>query len=162
MELGLSSDGAQWKAEARFTGEGREFSSLVRDLEINDTGISFTTEIGGADVKFVGKLNDKELGGTLEAFHSGSQVGTGAWSLTWRGSLQAVAPVAMLQADPNFNTQVAQPAYTRKHPKVLFDEAHNNHHTTTGRYKPFVDLISNDGYQVAPNKEVLKEGAQRL
>ena len=153
MELRLSSDGAQWKAEARFTGEGREFSNPLRDLKINDAGISFTTEIGGADVKFIGKLNSKELGGTLEAFQRGSRVGTGTWFLTWRGSLQEVAPVAMLQADPDFNTQVAQAAYMRKPPKVLFDEAHNNHHTTTGRYKPFVDLISNDGYQVAPNKK---------
>ena len=57
------------------------------------------------------------------------------------------------QADPNFNSKVDRPAYTSSHPKVLFDEAHNNFHTTTGRYKPFVDLISNDGYQVTPNKE---------
>jgi hypothetical protein len=153
MELRLSRDGAQWNAEVRFTGEGREFSNPVRDLNIKDTGITFTTEIGGAEVKFVGKLSGKELGGTLEAFQNRSRVGTGAWSLTWRGSLQAVAPVALLQADPNFNVQVAQPAYTPKHPKVLFDEAHNNHHTTTGRYKPFVDLIRNDGYDVTPNKE---------
>jgi hypothetical protein len=35
----------------------------------------------------------------------------------------------------------------------LFDEAHNNFHTAGGRYKPFADLIANDGYQVAPNKQ---------
>lgn len=36
---------------------------------------------------------------------------------------------------------------------VLFDEAHNNFHTASGRYKPFADLITNDGYQVTPNKQ---------
>ena len=56
-------------------------------------------------------------------------------------------------ADPNFDARVARPAYTRNHPKVLFDEAHNNFHTTTGRYKPFADLITNDGYSVTSNKE---------
>jgi hypothetical protein len=56
-------------------------------------------------------------------------------------------------ADPNFDAKVARPAYTKSRPKVLFDEAHNNFHTTTGRYKPFVDLIVNDGYTVTPNKE---------
>ena len=54
-------------------------------------------------------------------------------------------------ADPNFDTKVAKPAFPAKHPKVLFDEAHNNFHTATGRYKPFADLITNDGYQVTPN-----------
>ena len=56
-------------------------------------------------------------------------------------------------ADPSFNTRVVRPAYTRSHPKVLFDEAHNNFHTTGGRYKGFADLITNDGYHVTPNKE---------
>lgn len=56
-------------------------------------------------------------------------------------------------ADSNFNTKVTRPAYTNEHPKVLFDEAHKNIHTADGLYKPFVSLITNDGYQVVPNKE---------
>lgn len=56
-------------------------------------------------------------------------------------------------ADPNFDARVAHPAYTKNGPRVLFDEAHNNFHTASGRYKPFADLITNDGYQVTPNKE---------
>jgi len=55
-------------------------------------------------------------------------------------------------ADSNFEAKVARPAYRDKHPRVLFDEAHNNFQTTKGGYKPFVDLISNDGYQVTPSK----------
>src|ERR1041385_2088537 len=56
-------------------------------------------------------------------------------------------------ADPNFDAKVADPAYTKNGPKVLFDEAHHNFHTTTGRYKPFADLMGNDGYQLTPNKQ---------
>ena len=56
-------------------------------------------------------------------------------------------------ADPNFNTRVDRPAYKKKGPKVLFDEAHNNFHTAGGRYKPFADLITSDGYRVTPNKQ---------
>ncbi|MCA1631643.1 MAG: hypothetical protein LC785_09985 [Acidobacteria bacterium] len=56
-------------------------------------------------------------------------------------------------ADPNFDTKVAKPAYAKsRHPKVLFDEAHNNFHTAGGRYKPFADLITSDGYAVTPNR----------
>ena len=34
---------------------------------------------------------------------------------------------------------------------VFLDEAHNNFHTAGGRYKPFADLLKNDGYAVTPN-----------
>jgi hypothetical protein len=56
-------------------------------------------------------------------------------------------------ADLEFNTIVEHPAYTKNYPRVLFDEAHNNFHTSTGRYKPFADLISSDGYQVIRNRK---------
>ncbi len=68
-------------------------------------------------------------------------------------SVFAANTKAQQQPDPDFDVTVKQPAYTKKKPKVLFDEAHNNFHTTEGRYKPFVQLITNDGYQVTPNKE---------
>jgi hypothetical protein len=45
-------------------------------------------------------------------------------------------------------------------PRVLFDEAHHNHHTAGGRYKPFADLITNDGYDVQPNQQPFS--AERL
>jgi hypothetical protein len=61
------------------------------------------------------------------------------------------------QADPNFDTKVARPAYTTTHPKVLFDEAHNNFHTVSARYKPFADLATNDGYVLTPNKEKFQQ-----
>ena len=60
----------------------------------------------------------------------------------------ASSALAQQIADPEFDIHVARPAYTKNYPRVLFDEAHNNFHTTTGRYKPFADLIVNDGYHV--------------
>lgn len=56
-------------------------------------------------------------------------------------------------ADPDFDTRVARPAYRGARPKVLFDEAHNNFHTTRGRYKGFAELVANDGYRVTPGTE---------
>ena len=56
-------------------------------------------------------------------------------------------------ADPNFKPDVANPAYTKNPPRVMFDEAHNNFHTSTGRYKPFTDLLMNDGYRFVINRQ---------
>lgn len=55
--------------------------------------------------------------------------------------------------DSNFDVKVARPAYAKKQPKVLFDEAHHNFHTADGRYQPFATLITNDGCIVTPNKQ---------
>ncbi len=66
---------------------------------------------------------------------------------------------AQQRPDPNFNIAVEQPAFTKNYPRVLFDEAHNNFHTTTGRYKPFADLINNDGYHVAVNRKPFTRAA---
>lgn len=60
--------------------------------------------------------------------------------------------VAQQTADPSFKVQVTAPAYVTRHPKVLLDEAHSNLHTSKGRYQPFVDLLTSDGYQVIPNR----------
>jgi hypothetical protein len=59
------------------------------------------------------------------------------------------------RSDPNFDTSVARPAYAKEgpHPRVLFDEAHHNFHTASGRYEPFAKIMRNDGYQVIPNRE---------
>ncbi len=63
------------------------------------------------------------------------------------------ATLAQQRSDPNFNPHVEHPAYTKNFPRVLFDEAHNNFHTATGRYKPFVDMMFSDGYQIAANRK---------
>ena len=62
-----------------------------------------------------------------------------------------ISSLAQQVPDPNFDPTVARPAYTNTHPRVLFDEAHNNFHTAGGRYKPFADLITSDGYRVSAN-----------
>lgn len=62
-------------------------------------------------------------------------------------------------ADPEFNTSVENPAYSRNGPRVLFDEAHHNFHTADGRYKPFVDLLMSDGYQVIRNRKPFSKAA---
>jgi hypothetical protein len=65
----------------------------------------------------------------------------------------SLTAVAQQQADPEFNASVANPAYNKNGPRVLFDEAHYNFHTAEGRYKPFVDLLLNDGYRIVRNRE---------
>ncbi|HEX5724209.1 MAG TPA: hypothetical protein VFX98_02015, partial [Longimicrobiaceae bacterium] len=65
----------------------------------------------------------------------------------------AAAPAQVRQeADTAFRPAVPSPAYPAgQGPRVLFDEAHLNFHTASGRYKPFVDLVTADGYRVTPN-----------
>lgn len=67
--------------------------------------------------------------------------------------LLSVSLYSQQMADPGFDASVDRPAYTRKHPKVVIDEAHSNFHTTAGRYKPFADLLRSDGYNVVPGTE---------
>src|ERR1041384_5614348 len=67
--------------------------------------------------------------------------------------LLTIAAVTQQSADPEFNTSVENPAYKKDGPRVMFDEAHHNFHTTDGRYKPFVDLIVNDGYRVLRKRQ---------
>ena len=50
--------------------------------------------------------------------------------------------------DPDFKAAVERPAYSRGGPTVAIDEAHSNLHTAGGQYKPFADLLTNDGYRV--------------
>jgi hypothetical protein len=57
------------------------------------------------------------------------------------------------RADPDFKPVAKNPAYKDHHPRVLFDEAHHNFHTASGRYKPFADLIASDGCVVTPNAQ---------
>ena len=50
---------------------------------------------------------------------------------------------------PWFRYQVARPTFTNLRPRVAIDEAHQNFHTADGRYKPFADLMTNDGFLVS-------------
>lgn len=68
--------------------------------------------------------------------------------------LLSIVVVSQQQADSTFDASVKNPAYTTTHPKLVIDEAHKNFHTASGRYKPFADLLRNDGYNVDPSKEL--------
>ncbi|MEP7077211.1 MAG: hypothetical protein ABI878_15505, partial [Acidobacteriota bacterium] len=47
--------------------------------------------------------------------------------------------------DSAFDLTVRNPAYTDRHPLILFDEGHYNSHTSDGGYAPFAKLMRNDG-----------------
>src|SRR6185436_19128054 len=132
---------------------GQEMAPAVEALKIDGAQISFTAAIDRTQIKFSGKRDGDKLAGTLEAFQSDQKISDGTFTLTRGGQMPALQQQGggAQVADPDFDAKVATPAYDRKGPKVLFDEAHNNFHTTTGRYKPFADLIRNDGYQITPN-----------
>jgi len=55
--------------------------------------------------------------------------------------------------DKEFKATVDQPAYTDKHPRVLFDEGHFNVHTSQGTYQAFVGLLKSDGYEVSATEK---------
>lgn len=54
--------------------------------------------------------------------------------------------------DPAFDVQVTKPSYKGRGPRVLFDEAHFNVHTTSGTYSAFAKLMASDGYELRPGK----------
>jgi len=60
--------------------------------------------------------------------------------------------------DPNFNVEVAQPAFTNRHPKILFDEAHFNEGLST-RYADLITLLKNDGFSVTVNTQSFSPSA---
>ena len=154
MQLILMRDGTSWKATLTLRLEGEEMTPPVADLNINADQISFSTMIGKTTIKFFGSFNGEKLDGTLEAFQNDRRVGKGTMSLARGGQmppLQRPQPHEQI-ADVNFDVRVAEPAHPKLR-RVLFDEAHNNFHTAGGRYKPFADLISNDGYEVTSNKQ---------
>lgn len=67
--------------------------------------------------------------------------------------LLSVTAFSQQVADRHFDVRVENPAYKKNFPRVLFDEAHNNFDTTNNRYKPFADLIFNDGYHLVVNRQ---------
>lgn len=72
------------------------------------------------------------------------------------------APICAQQvADSHFDTRVESPAFKKNYPRVLFDESHYNFDTADGRYKPFADLIFNDGYQLTVNRKLFTKESLR-
>lgn len=50
--------------------------------------------------------------------------------------------------DPDFDARVTEPAHGAHPPLALYDEGHLNTHAADAAYKPFVDLLAADGYEV--------------
>jgi hypothetical protein len=159
LEITLRREASQWKASMKFRLGGQEITPAVHDVKINDADISFEADIGRNLFKVAGKFAGDTLNGAIEVFQGDRKVGSATFALTFGGPMPALQQSGGQMADPNFNAKVDKPAYKKSGPKVLFDEAHNNFHTTTGRYKPFADLVTNDGYQVVPNKQAFSANA---
>lgn len=60
--------------------------------------------------------------------------------------------------DRSFDSRVTNPAYRGNGPVVLYDEGHLNTHTAESAYKPFADLVRNDGYTLrVSNQPITRE-----
>jgi hypothetical protein len=158
LEITLSRDSAGWKATVKVRAQGQEIAPAVQELRINDADISFAVPLPRNVLKFAGKFNGDKLAGTVEVFQDDRKVRSGSFALTFGGAMPALKQTGGQMADPDFNAKVDRPAYKKSGPKVLFDEAHHNFHTATGRYKPFADLITNDGYRVVSNTQNFSAG----
>jgi len=154
MEISLSRAGESWKASVKIRLEGEEVAPLVEDLKVSPPDISFSFIVDRTLFRIIGKVDGEKLTGSLEAFKEDRRLGGGTMTLTRGGQMPPLQRATGGQiADPDFDTKVSAPTYSKRGPRVLFDEAHNNFHTSGGRYKPFADLITSDGYQVTANKQ---------
>jgi hypothetical protein len=153
LQITLSRAGQDWKATMKLRAQGDGVTPDVQGLKIAGPEISFAAEVGRLLLKFAGKLDGDKLTGTVEVFQDGQKIRGGNFNLVRGGDMPSPQQTGGQVADENFNAKVEHPAYAKGGPKVLFDEAHNNFHTAGGRYKPFADLITNDGYQITSNKQ---------
>ena len=162
LEMNFSRSGDVWNGEATIRFEGREAKAKMTALSVAADKVSFSSELGGAVVKFAGDLRLPKLIGTIEILERGLRSANGVYCVSNSASIKCsdadLPPIPKIQlniqrADDSFDASVKNPAYKSKHPKVLFDEAHQNFHKTTANFKPFADLIRNDGYSVTPNTE---------
>lgn len=168
IELTLIRNGALWRGDARIIAPGQQPSNVLRDLKVTGNQVTFTTNVLAIELRFSGKVTDGRLRGTVEGFQGNTQISRGTWGVTrqkpgprgavlagsWSGTfvLQSSSPSgAQPRSDPAFDAKVAHRAYLTDSPSVLFDDAHENTDTSAGRYKPFSDLITSDGYRVVPN-----------
>lgn len=60
--------------------------------------------------------------------------------------------------DSTFVPKVAKPAFTRRRPIVMIDQAHRNQFTMKGAYRTFASLLSQDGLRVIPGVRAFTPG----
>lgn len=157
MEITLSHDHSGWHASMKIRLGDQEITPTVHDLKIEGPAISYAADMGRNLLQVAGKFAGDTLNGTIGVFRGEQKIGNASFTLTFGGQMPALQPQqgGGQMADPNFDTKVQKPAYKNNGhgPGVLFDEAHHNFHTASGRYKPFADLVTNDGYHIVPNKQ---------
>lgn len=129
-----TSDDTGWRVQAKINPVGQEPSNPAADLYV------------GAVESALGAMKTSGLGvrSTLAK--------TLIFDTRQPGAVEQ-------SSDSEFNATVARPAYVSHHPRVLFDEAHSNSDTSSGRYRPFAQLVTSDGYRVVPNKGVFSRRA---
>jgi hypothetical protein len=159
VQITLAREGENWKATMKLRAQGEGVVPGIQGLTIKGQDISFAAETGRLVLKFAGKLEADKLSGNVEVFQDGKKVRSGLFTLMRGAEMPSAQQTGGQVADENFNAKVEHPAYTKSGPKVLFDEAHNNFHTAGGRYKPFADLITNDGYQITPGQQTFSPEA---
>lgn len=59
-------------------------------------------------------------------------------------------PVQAQVPDTTYAPKVLRPAFTKRHPVVMVDEAHHNQFTIAGYYRPLAALLEADGLRVVP------------
>lgn len=87
------------------------------------------------------------------------------WVVGTTAAVSALAVVGVLffstreqPYDRSFDTRVAEPTYVNNAPLVLYDEGHLNTHTVARAYKPFADLMRNDGYKLRVARQPISTG----
>ncbi|HLF34519.1 MAG TPA: hypothetical protein VI583_09785 [Cyclobacteriaceae bacterium] len=63
-------------------------------------------------------------------------------------ALPSFKETPLQRADNDFDVTIESPEFKENKPVILFDEGHNNFHTTNGFYEPFANLVRNDGYNL--------------
>jgi hypothetical protein len=164
LEIVLSRVAAGWQAKLKFRPERQVLTPAVQATAIEGDGLAITARTGELELRFAGRFRGDRLTGTVEGWQGSRRGLQGTFTLARGGQLPPPpppAPAPSAQApDPSFDAKIEDPAFKSNGPRVLFDEAHNNFHTSSGRYKPFADLIANDGFVVVPSKDKLT--AERL
>lgn len=160
FEMNFSPANEIWQGDVAISFEDKALKNQTNDIRLSGDSVEFSAELDGSQVKFSGMLKSVKMLGTFEVFEKGQRALAGVFCVSKDKRMPCSAedlpamPTVQTnsqRADTDYDTRIANPAYTKTHPKVLFDEAHRNLHKTTGLYKPLADLLTNDGYSVTPN-----------
>jgi hypothetical protein len=68
-------------------------------------------------------------------------------SIAWGCAAAAALALSACERGVRFDARVENPAFAKgEGPKILFDEGHHNHHSIKSTYRPFAQLLANDGF----------------